>query len=161
LNLNITGGFNGDLYAYLTGPQGQFAVLLNRVGVTGSNPFGYSDAGMNITLEELAVNNIHDYANASLNGTTWEADGRNVDPQSAGGTLYGTSSAANLSLFQNTAADGESTLFIADLSPGGGTADLNSTRLTIETVPEPQAWPLLVGGLALLWLRWGRLASSR
>ena len=62
VTLDLTGGFNGDLYAYLAGPQGQFAVLLNRVGVTGSNPFGYGDAGMNITLDGLAGNNIHDYA---------------------------------------------------------------------------------------------------
>jgi hypothetical protein len=61
VNLGITGGFNGNLYAYLTGPQGQMAVLLNRVGVTGSNPFGYSDAGFNITLDGNATANVHDY----------------------------------------------------------------------------------------------------
>ena len=153
IQMNITGGFNGDLYAYLAGPQGQLAVLLNRVGVTGANAFGYSDAGMNITLDGLATSNIHDYGNASLNGTVWAADGRNVNPQTAGGTLYGTSTAANLSLFQNTMANGVWTLFVADLSPGGGTANLNSTILTIMTVPEPQTWVFLGGGLAVLWLR--------
>src|SRR5258708_5106152 len=29
--LDITNGFNGDLYGYLAGPNGGFAVLLNRV----------------------------------------------------------------------------------------------------------------------------------
>ena len=33
VTLDITGGFNGDLYAYLVSPSGQMLVLLNRVGV--------------------------------------------------------------------------------------------------------------------------------
>jgi subtilisin-like proprotein convertase family protein len=41
VSLDIMGGFNGDLYAYLAGPQGQFAVLLNRAGLSGSKPFGF------------------------------------------------------------------------------------------------------------------------
>lgn len=32
VSMDITGGFNGDLYAYLLGPNGGYAVLLNRVG---------------------------------------------------------------------------------------------------------------------------------
>jgi len=162
VTLDITGGFNGDLYAYLVNPQGQFVVLLNRPGVTGSNPFGYSDAGMNITLDGLAGNNIHDYAiggsgSYSLSGTTWAADGRNVNPQAAGGVLYGTSTAANLSLFQNTDANGVWTFFIADLGAGGGSASLNGVILSIMTVPEPQTWLMLGGGLALFGLLRRRL----
>src|ERR1041385_2212427 len=38
LSLNISGGFNGDLYGYLTCDNGGFAVLLNRTGRTGSDP---------------------------------------------------------------------------------------------------------------------------
>jgi subtilisin-like proprotein convertase family protein len=45
VQLDITGGFNGDLYAYLVDPQGQMAVLLNRSGVDGGNPFGCSARG--------------------------------------------------------------------------------------------------------------------
>ena len=167
ITLDITGGFNGDLYAYLVNPQGQLAVLLNRPGVTGSNPFGYGDAGMNITLDGLAANNIHDYAMGgsgtfSLSGTTWAADGRNVNPQAAGSILYGASTAANLSIFQNTDPNGVWTFFIADLGTGGGVANLNSVILNIMTVPEPQSWAMLGGGLALFGLlrhhiyRWHR-----
>ena len=58
VKLNITGGFNGDLYAYLAGPLGGFAVLLNRSGLTAGNPFGYADTGFNITLED-GNSNIH------------------------------------------------------------------------------------------------------
>ena len=152
VTLDITGGFNGDLYAYLVSPQGEFVVLLNRPGVTGSNPFGYGDAGMNITLDGLAGNNIHDYASGSysLSGTTWAADGRNVNPQAAGGVIYGTATTANFSLFQTTDPNGVWTFFIADLGAGGGSASLNNVVLTIMTVPEPQAWVMLGGGLAVL-----------
>ena len=159
VTLDITGGFNGNLYAYLAGPQGQFAVLLNRVGVTAGNPFGYSDAGLNITLDGDAVNNIHNYGSGgpgsySLSGTTWAADGRNIDPQSAGSVFDAASTGANLGVFQNTDGNGAWTLFIASLSAGGSPATLTSAELSILTVPEPQAWVMLAGGAALLgWFR--------
>jgi len=162
VTLDITGGFNGDLYAYLVDPQGQLVVLLNRPGVTGGNPFGYADAGMSITLDGLATNNIHDYGSTlgyNLIGTTWAADGRNTNPQSAGGLLYGTPTTANLSLFQNTDANGVWTFFIADLATGGGSASLNNVILSIMTVPEPQTWLMLGGGLALLGLLQRRKVS--
>src|SRR5204862_7047291 len=44
VTLNISGGFNGDLYAFLT-HNGKTAILLNRVGRTSSNGVGYSYAG--------------------------------------------------------------------------------------------------------------------
>ena len=162
VTLDITGGFNGDLYAYLVDPQGQLVVLLNRPGVTSINPFGYGDAGMNITLDDLAANNIHDYGNTlgySLNGTTWAADGRDMNPQAAGSILYGTPTTANLSLFQNTDANGVWTFFIADLGSGGGTANLNNIILTIMTVPEPQSSLMPGGGLAVLGLLQRRKVS--
>jgi subtilisin-like proprotein convertase family protein len=46
ISLDITGGFNGDLYAYLVSPQGQLAVLLNRVGVSGSSAYGLQRHGL-------------------------------------------------------------------------------------------------------------------
>src|SRR5690348_1437831 len=51
VNLQLTGGWNGDLYAYLVHSSG-FCVLLDRVGtgVSGVSSFGYGDAGMNVTL---------------------------------------------------------------------------------------------------------------
>jgi len=160
VNLDITGGYNSDLYAYLVGPQGQFAVLLNRVGLSGSDPFGYGDTGFNITLTDGSANNIHDYqaANYSLDPVTgqltgtWAPDARNIDPQSAGSVFDGAStSVATLGSFAGTLADGNWTLFIADLSDGGQST-LVSWGLTVVTVPEPQVWQIMGGGLVLLIL---------
>ncbi|MCX6896853.1 MAG: hypothetical protein NTZ16_15455 [Verrucomicrobia bacterium] len=64
--LDITGGYNGDLYGYLVDPTGQLVLLLNRVG-TGlggavQQSFGYADAGFNnITLDDSAATGIHAY----------------------------------------------------------------------------------------------------
>jgi hypothetical protein len=44
VTLSISGGFNGDYYAYLTHDTG-FAVLLNRAGRTATEDFGYPDSG--------------------------------------------------------------------------------------------------------------------
>jgi len=46
------------------------------------------------------------------------------------------------------------TLFVADLSSGGGTADLNSVGITVMTAPEPGTWALLgVGAAAMYFFR--------
>ena len=153
--LDVTGGFNGDLYAYLAGPQGGFAVLLNRTGLTAGNPFGYGDTGFNITLDDSSANNIHTYqlgspifSSGQLTGT-WAPDGRNIDPQSSGSVFDAASSTADLSVFNNTLANGSWTLFIADLS-GGAQGTLVSWGLTVVTVPEPQTWALVAGGVGML-----------
>jgi subtilisin-like proprotein convertase family protein len=156
VSLDITGGYNGDLYAYLVGPNGGFAVLLNRVGVTNGNSYGYSDAGFNnITLDDSAANNnIHYYQNVAGTGAptgTWASDGENVDPL---GSLVGSSpSTATLTSLDGTNPNGNWILFIADLS-GGGQATLANWTLNITTVPEPQTWTMLGAGLvAALWFR--------
>jgi subtilisin-like proprotein convertase family protein len=155
VTLDITGGFNGDLYAYLVSPTGTLVVLLNRSGLTGSNPFGYSDTGFNITLSDGSPN-IHDYqldspvynGGGQLTGT-WAPDGRNIDPQSTGSVFDSTSPTTPLSLYNGTTADGTWTLFVADLS-SGGQSTLVSWGLTIATVPEPQTWVLVAGGVGVL-----------
>src|SRR5712675_1895402 len=57
VTLNISGGYNGDLYGYLVHDSG-FAVLLNRVGVASTNGFGYSTTGFNVTIA-TGGNDIH------------------------------------------------------------------------------------------------------
>jgi subtilisin-like proprotein convertase family protein len=160
VQLDITGGFNGDLYAYLVSPQGQMAVLLNRVGLSASNPMGYGDAGFDITLDQNAANgNIHYYqtmlnpGGGQLTGG-WAPDGRNIDPQSSGSAFDNASLSAGLDVFNGLdggSANGTWTLFIADVSVGGGIATLNHAAVSIMTVPEPRAVSLAaVSGVLIL-----------
>jgi subtilisin-like proprotein convertase family protein len=160
VSLDITGGYNGDLYAYLAGPNTGFAVLLNRVGENGSSSFGYSDAGFNITLDDSAANpGIHFYQTASpvfsggqLTGN-WASDGENIDPQSAPSSFNAGSGGATLTSFNGDNGNGQWTLFLADLS-GGDQSTLVSWSLDITAVPEPGTLALAaLGGLAVLALR--------
>ena len=55
LGLNVSGGYNGDLYAELVSPDGGVVTLFNQPGVTAGNPFGFGGSGMNVTFSDLAV----------------------------------------------------------------------------------------------------------
>jgi subtilisin-like proprotein convertase family protein len=57
-----------------------------------------------------------------------------------------------MSVFNSMVPNGQWTLFIADLS-AGGTSTLVSWGLTVVTVPEPQTWAMVAGGLGMLALR--------
>ena len=157
VNLDITGGFTGDLYAYLVSPTGTIVVLLNRVGMSSSDPFGYGDAGFNITLDSASGNNIHTYqsggytiSGGQLTGT-WAPDGRTIDPLSAPSAFDAGPTGSTLTSLDGTDPNGVWTLFIADLSPGGEST-IVSWGLTVMTVPEPQSWTLLGGSLTAFWL---------
>ncbi len=155
VNLDITGGFNGDLYAYLAGPAGGFAVLLNRTGITAGNPYGYSDTGFNVTFSDGAPNiHLYQVESPTFDGggqltQTWAPDGRNIDPLSMPATFDSTSPTADLSSFTGDSADGTWTLFVADLS-SGGQSTLASWGVAVVTTPEPQTWVLATGGMGLL-----------
>jgi subtilisin-like proprotein convertase family protein len=164
INLNLIAGYNGDLYAYLVGPSGQMAILLNRPGVTDGDTFGSPDGGLDITLDDVGTNsgNIHDYGfgSYSLNGDgqvtgTWGSDGRNIDPQSAPGQFDDAPTTNNLTSFIGGDPNGTWSLFIADLAPGDGAATLSgwSMTLTLANVPEPSVTALIglsLGGLVLI-----------
>ena len=154
LNLVGTGdgAFNGDFYALLVNNSGAYSVLLNRVGVTSANPFGYADNGMNVTFADTG-SDIHLYQNGAYatNGAgqvtgTWSPDGRNVNPLAV---LDTTPRTAPLSDFIGTSPDGMWTLFLVDAS-NGGTADLAGWSLDISTaVPEPGTMGLVLLGAGL------------
>jgi len=151
VNLNVTGGYNGDLYAYLS-YDGKLIPLLNRVGVGAGDSFGYSASGFNnITLADAGSLNIHSVASPAANGT-YLADGRNISPLSAPGLFDTTSSATFASTFGGMNPNGDWTLFFADASGGGGTSTITSWSLDIITaVPEPINVALGVfGGLFLI-----------
>jgi len=155
VTLNISGGNNGDLYAYLS-YDGAVVTLLNRPGVTGSNPIGSTAAGYSSVL-------VEDGAAMSLNSAT-AAAGSPV----ATGTYYASDgSAALLGAYGSDSGNGLWTLFVADLSGGGteGDSQLNSWILNINgvNVPEPITWGLVAfgGGVLLVTLSrrlWKRTA---
>jgi len=157
VNLDITGGFNGNLYAYLLSPDGQLVVLLNRVGIGSSSDFGYGNSGFNITLTDGSPD-VHFYQtgdytldSGQLTGT-WSPDGRNIAPNSPSSVfdtagIYGLNA---FSVFDNINPNGQWTLFVADLANGGGQSVFVDWTLTIVTVPEPQTWALMIGGAGLL-----------
>jgi subtilisin-like proprotein convertase family protein len=154
--LNITGGFNGDLYAYLVSPQGSMVVLLNRVGMSSANSFGYSGAGFNITLDSAAAYNVHSYQDHTSPftgqlGGTWAPDGRTISPLSVPGAFDAGGLGNTLANLNGADPNGVWTLFISDLS-GGNQSTLVNWGLTIVTVPEPQTLTLLGGSLGALWM---------
>ena len=90
----------------------------------------------------------------TLNGSgrltgTWQPDARNIDPSVS---LDVSPRSAFLSNFNNTSVGGEWTLFLADVSNGGGQSTLNSWSLdATPVVPEPSTTLLFVlGGVGLL-----------
>lgn len=135
LALEISGGYDGDFYAYLRHGDSSgvgFAVLLNRVGLTTSSPYGSPDSGMDVTLNDAASADIH-LANATggtLTGT-FQPDARNVSPFTVTDTSPRT---AFLGTFDGMDPNGAWTLFIADVSPVG-VGTLENWSLTVDGTP--------------------------
>jgi subtilisin-like proprotein convertase family protein len=165
VSLHLTGGNNTDLFAYLTGPNGGFAILLNRVGINAGNSFGYQDTGFNVVLSDDALCNIHNYqtapgfelADGALTGA-WAPDGRNIDPQSAPAAFDFADADATFGSFEGTDPNGIWTLFLADLS-GAEQSTVQSWGLNITTVPEPGTITLLGLAVALVAARKRRASA--
>jgi subtilisin-like proprotein convertase family protein len=165
VTLNIAGGFNGDLYAYLY-HNNTMAVLLNRVGRTGGNSVGYPDAGFGLDaaqqsflFDDQATRDVHLYRTFGyvLNGSgqltgTWQPDGRKIDPLSAGMVFDTASRSAMLNVFNGMDPNGLWLLYVADVSPGfqGALANWN---LDITLVPEPTTIAVFVIGGGILSFR--------
>jgi subtilisin-like proprotein convertase family protein len=121
-----SGGYNGDIYAYLSNGS-QLVQLVNQItGAPGTS-------GFNVTLEEGT-------------GSTIQSA-----PGTVGQPLSGTSftAAQDLAGFNTADPNGSWTLFFADLH-SGDTSTLNSFSVGITAVPEPVNVALGVfGGLLL------------
>ena len=120
VNLEIAGGFNGDLYVYLEHGT-DYAVLLNRPGRSAVLDSGYGDSGFNISLDDTATfGDVHLYrtrvnpAGGILKGR-WQPDGRDVEPEDALDTDPRT---ALLSTFLTGSPNGEWSLTLVDVGPG-------------------------------------------
>ena len=143
VDLNISGGWNGDLYAYLVHSSG-FTVLLDRVGtgVSGVSAFGYGDAGMNVNLAASGTS-IHQYGgNSTFSGVpsgSWQTD----------------NTSGSLASILSTNPNGTWSLFVADLS-GGGVSTVQSwgLQMDIVAVPEVETWvaAALAGMFGAFWL---------
>ena len=140
VTLNLTGGWNGDIYAYLYHDD-VMSVLLNQVGTPTNSGLGYSDSGFNVTLSDSAAYSIHNYqadlptiTDGVVQGT-WQPDG------------------AGLSIFNGLDASGTWSLYLVDES-AGGVMTVNSFGLQAEVTatPEPSTLALAaLGGLGMLW----------
>jgi subtilisin-like proprotein convertase family protein len=168
VSFDISGGHNGDLYAYLSHGSG-FTVLLNRpgVGVTtgGSGAEGYANTGFLVTLNSGAAADVHFYQNFNppYNGSgqltgTWLPDGRSIDPASAA-SAFDAAGTANFGSFNGVNPNGTWTLFFADNAPGSiSTVNGFSVDVT-AVVPEPVNVALGVfaaGSLVAGLRRWRR-----
>jgi len=159
-----SGAYNGDLFLTLQHDSG-YAVLLNRPGRTGTDPFGAWDNGFNVTFALTDTQgDIHNYRSILGLGDDdllspvmgrWEADGRNVDPLTV---VESTPRTAGLESFHGVNPNGEWTLFVADLS-GGGLARLQSWELLIQplaVIPEPGPTTAVIGGILVAFGIWRR-----
>jgi subtilisin-like proprotein convertase family protein len=108
VTMNISGGYNGDLYAYLSHGNTLVQLLNPNPAMSGS---GFN----NVTLGET---------------------GSSI-PTGGSGPLTGSYVAyGNLSAFNNVNPNGAWTIFFADMSPGD-TSTLNGFSIDITAVPEP------------------------
>ena len=146
VGLTFTGGWNGDLYAYLV-HDGQISILLNRAGRTLGNPDGFSSSGMTISLTDAAPLDIHTALGDVGSPTgTFQPDGRTTDPY----FVLNTDARTNLlSVFDGFDAAGNWTLFVADQA-SGEVSTLQSWSLNVTTVPEPSILSLTLLPLAFL-----------
>jgi len=152
VDLHLTGGWNGDLYAYLVHDSG-FTVLLDHVGtgVSGVSAYGYGDAGMNVNLAATGTS-IHQYGgNTTFSGNPT-------------GTFQTDNTGGSLASFLSTNPNGTWSLFLADTS-GGGVSTVQSwgLQMDIVAVPEVETWiaAAFAGMFGAFWLNRQLLGAKR
>ena len=172
VTLDVSGGRNGDIYAFLSHNSG-YTVLLNRPGrgeaTSGSSPDGYANTGFALTLSSAGAANVHFYQNNSpaynasgqLTGI-WQPDGRAIDPE-ASASSFDAAGSASFSSFTGQNPNGDWTLFFADMS-ALGISTVNGFTVAVTGVPEPVngALGLFAGlGSVLALFRWQRARRLR
>lgn len=150
VTLNVTGGFAGDFFAYVVHSSG-YAVLLNRIGRSSSDPLGNPAGGLQLMFTDSALTDIHVALNSvALFTGSYQPDGRTADPSVV---LNTSPRSANLSAFNGLPASGTWTLFVADVAAGEqGTVQSWGLKVT-GAVPEPGPAALSAWALSLLCSR--------
>ncbi len=143
-------GFASDIFAsLLKSPVGvaptvsdPMAVLLNRVGITGSDPIGFGYDGWNIVLRDSAATDIHGQSLVSgvLTGT-FQPDGRSGATDAGRPFLLGT--------FNGGGGNGDWRLNVGDLAQNGSMQLVGWSLSLTGEVPEASTW---AAGLAVLGL---------
>ena len=154
VTLNVSGGYNGDLYAYLS-YNGTLVTLLNRVGVgtiNGGDAFGSADSGFNNVTLNSSGSDVH-WASAGGGALTgsYQADGRQISPSGSAASFNAAGTVTLNGSFGGMNPNGVWTLHFADYS-SGDTSTLQGWSLNITAVPEPVNVALAVfGGLLAVW----------
>ena len=136
VDLNISGGYSGGFYISLTGPDGSTTVTLLNTPTTAT-PLG---ASFVISLAD---------AGTAINSSVNFASGGTYQPSTALSGLNGQS------------ANGNWSLYFADLASGGGNPTLNGWTLNINAVPEPINYALPLFGLIFIGATVGRFYLGR
>lgn len=163
VQLNITGGYNGDLYAYLVYDD-VTVVLLNRIGLTEAHPYGAAGEGMNVTLVDGSPD-IHQAGDTVLTGV-WSPDGRLISPLSSGAEFDAAPRDYQLSQLAGYNPNGVWELFLADMESGAQSRLVNWSLLIgnppIVAVPEPGILQLFVcGALIVVYVYWRKRRRSQ
>ncbi|HOC57126.1 MAG TPA: hypothetical protein PKI20_16025 [Verrucomicrobiota bacterium] len=164
--VGVDGGWNGDLYCYLT-YNNVLVPLLNRVGVQTGDAFGYEGApGMNITLagDPGGYDDIH-WTESPTSGGTYAPDGRLISPALGPDPFsqpedFDADGTIGFSAYNGMNPNGTWTLFIADMSLGD-THQLVSWSLQITAVPEPVNVALGIFGSVVLVVAVARRGRMR
>lgn len=150
IQLELEGGWNGDLYAYLV-HDGKLAKLLNRPGRTLLDPDGFASSGMNVMFSDAAPSDIHlALPDSGTPAGSFQPDGRMKDPLTVIDTDPRT---AFLSVFNSQDINGAWTLFLADQA-SGEVSTLKSWTLNATVVPETST--TVLAGLALIAMAFSR-----
>ena len=134
--LNVSGGYNGDLYAYLN-LGGTSVILLNRIG-TPTTTFGSASAGFGdgtspypngATSYSFKLDDAGDAGLHAYTGTTGVPVTGSYKPDAAGGTSFGS--------FAGADPNATRSIFFADMAGGNSPSTLAGWGLEITAVPEP------------------------
>lgn len=152
VTFTTTGGWNGDLYAYLSHGS-DLAILLNRVGASGTDADGYGTSGFNnITLGMTATTDIHGVLAPTTAGGPYAADGRL--------TYTDTDRNNTLTVFNGVNPNGDWTLYFEDAS-ALNTSTLSSWSVNVTALPEPTTWALIAFGTVFGAVQLGRQYRRR